>query len=245
MKICIVLVVCIGIAYSFKGNKNSCVNRQARGKLSMMNKNSPKPEHITISALTAVSGPLGVLLDNQHGLFGVLNYHSLNMNLFIGDILIVKSAYWVPVLFAFAGFAMSSLQLIFDGIFEGRKGELDGPTVLYGISAFSAQYYLSGLLDNAAVDPLIINLVLSLLAITGFLFFDGSVSGLALALATAVAGPLAETTLINLGLYNYSHPDVLNFASWIPAVYFLGGPAVGNLTRYIYKSVRSEVEEAR
>merc|ERR1712146_871727 len=107
------------------------------------NEASPRPEIITIGALTAISGPLGVLLDNQHGMFGVLNYHSFNMNFFVGDTIVVKSAYWVPVLFALAGFAMSILQLLFDRIFEGRREDLNGYTVLYGISAFSAQYYLS------------------------------------------------------------------------------------------------------
>ena len=98
--------------------------RQIFCKKYMMGENeaSPQPEIITIGALTAISGPLGVLLDNQHGMFDVLEYHSLNMNFFIGDTVVVKSAYWVPVLFAFAGFAMSILQLLFDKTLEGRKG---------------------------------------------------------------------------------------------------------------------------
>jgi len=208
---------------------------------------STRDEIFTIGALTTISAPLGVMLDNQHGLFDVLNYHCLNMNFYLWDTVIVKSAYWVPFLFAFAGFAMSYLQLFFDKVLEGRKGKLDGPTVLYGISAFSGQYYLSGLLDHATIDPLTTNIVLSTLAIAGFLLFDGSVSGLALALSTAVAGPVAEIILIKLDLYNYTHADVLNIASWIPSVYFLGGPAVGNLTRYCYGSLRakSEIEDAK
>ena len=196
----------------------------------------------TIGLLTAVSAPLGVVLDNQHGFFDVLNYHCLNMNLYIGDTLIVKSAYWVPFLFALAGAIMSYIQLVVDRKLGVVKTDLklSGPRVLYGISAFSGLYYLSGLLDALLWDPLQINLCLSIIAIAGFIYFDGSVSGLVLAIVTAISGPVAEIFLINQGLYDYAHADILNIASWIPAVYFLGGPAVGNLTRFCYYSMEGD-----
>jgi hypothetical protein len=100
------------------------------------------------------------------------------------------------------------------------------------IGLFSLQYYISGALDFLGWAPLPINLVLTVIALAGFLMFDGSSAGLLLAISTAVAGPTAEIVLINgPHLYNYTHADILGICSWIPAVYFLGGSAVGNLTR--------------
>ena len=107
--------------------------------------------------------------------------------------------------------------------------------MLYGISAFSGQYYVSGALDYSLIDPLQINIILSTAAILGFQYFDGSFAGLYLAIATAIAGPVAEIFLINIiHLYSYTHADVLGICSWIPSIYFLGGSAVGNLARKIY-----------
>ena len=58
-----------------------------------------------IAQITAISAPLGVLLDNQHGLFGVLEYNFFNVTVPnpLGHGLLLKSALWVPILFAFAG----------------------------------------------------------------------------------------------------------------------------------------------
>ena len=182
-----------------------------------------------VNILTKISIP-----DNQHGLFDVLNYHSLNMNLIIDDTYLIKSAYWVPILFAFAGLVMSTIILYTDKLLstEIDKLSLTWPKVLYCISLFSGQYYLSGALDYLRYDPLIINIILSVIAVIGFIYFDGTISGLILALSTALAGPLAEIILINIShLYSYTHADIYGIDSWIPAVYFLGGPAVGNLAR--------------
>ena len=66
------------------------------------------------------------------------------------------------------------------------------------------------------------------------MYFDGTTAGFTLAVATAISGPIAEIALTSSGLYTYVQADVLRIASWIPAVYFLGGSAVGNLTRWMY-----------
>ena len=188
----------------------------------------------SIAKVGLVSGPLGVLLDNQHGLFGTLNYSSFAYTFSIGETLLVKSAYWVPVLFTFAGVAMSAIQLAADARFPSERSRVQPswPTTLNNIGFFAALYYISGALDSVQYDPLIINLILSAIAVAGFSVFDGTVAGLILALATAIAGPIAEIGLINVTkLYSYSHADILGICQWIPAVYFLGGSAVGNLAR--------------
>ena len=187
----------------------------------------------SIAKVGLVSGPLGVLLDNQHGLFGTLNYSSFGYTFSIGDTLLVKSAYWVPFLFAFAGVAMSTIQLAADARFPSERARVQSwPKTLNNIGFFAALYYISGALDSLEYDPLIINLILSIIAVAGFCVFDGTFAGLILALATAFAGPIAEIGLINVfRLYNYSHADIFGICQWIPAVYFLGGSAVGNLAR--------------
>lgn len=192
----------------------------------------------TVSAVALISAPLGILLDNQHGLFGVLNYAQWNMNIIMDDSYVLKSAYWVPVLFSFAGLAMSTIILALDSLLITTSEDRtpDWSKVLYGISLFSGQYYLSGALDYLNIEPLVINIILSIIAFIGFYIFDKSKSGVLLAVATAITGPVVEISLINFThIYSYTHTDGLGICTWIPAVYFLGGPAVGNLARRIYK----------
>ncbi|KAJ1629231.1 hypothetical protein T492DRAFT_873745 [Pavlovales sp. CCMP2436] len=84
----------------------------------------------------------------------------------------------------------------------------------------------------------------ALLAATGgacWLKFDGTSVGLAVAVLTALGGPLIEVglvhgpALLNLpALYEYAQPDLprLGIDGWIAPVYFAGAPAVGGLARW-------------
>ncbi len=100
----------------------------------------------TVSAVSVISGPLGTLLDNQHGLFKTLEYTSYQIQLSLNNHLILKTAIWVPFLFTFAGFIMSTLILFLDNKFETSEKSLNltWPKVFYGISFFAWQYYISG-----------------------------------------------------------------------------------------------------
>ena len=51
----------------------------------------------TMAQMGIISGPLGMMLDNQHGLFGVLTYNQWKLT-FPQDSLnpFLKSALWVP-----------------------------------------------------------------------------------------------------------------------------------------------------
>lgn len=92
------------------------------------------------------------------------------------------------------------------------------PKVLYGIAYFASQYWLSGLLAGGYGLPLIVTH--TLLLATGILswsIFDGTKTGFAVGLMTAVGGTLIEIGLINgWGLYSYLAADVLGVDSWIP-----------------------------
>ena len=195
----------------------------------------------TTAAMALISAPLGMLLDNQHGLFGVLEYaHPLQLTAF-GKV-VLKTAIWVPALFGFAGFAMSAIVLVLDDLLRTlpRKRAPSWPRVLYGISAFSVQYYVSGLLDAVLREPsgIVTHATLAAMAAAGFDIFDGTVAGFLLAVATAVAGPVTEVLLINVAhLYTYTHADAFGVCSWIPYVYFMGAPAVANLARKVLTTV--------
>ena len=64
-------------------------------------------------------------------------------------------------------------------------------------------------------------------------------TGFLLAALTSLCGPLIEIALINVGhLYSYSTPSFLGIPTWIGAVYFCGGPAVGTLGRKVWYNLR-------
>ena len=116
------------------------------------------------------------------------------------------------------------------------------------ISVFAFQYLVSGILaspQSPFVDGFLpyhlIDIFLCVWAVTTWYFFDNSAQGLFMASLTAVCGPVAEIVLINYGhLYSYSHPDILGIPTWIPWVYFCGGPAVGNLSRQVRNTLRRQ-----
>ena len=114
------------------------------------------------------------------------------------------------------------------------------------IGVFSFQYLASGILaspQSPLVDGFLpyhlVDFILCVWALSTWRVFDGTAQGFFMASLTAVAGPAAEIVLINYGhLYAYSHSDVFGIPTWIPWVYFCGGPAVGNLSRQIRNELR-------
>eukprot|EP00961_Rhodomonas_salina_P014030 188052-Rhodomonas_salina.2 len=84
---------------------------------------------------------------------------------------------------------------------------------------------------------------MSVIAATGFTVYDKTISGFITSLATGVGGPLIEIGLISSlakgSGYHYTAPDFLDLIPlWICPVYFLGGPAVGNLARGIWNALQ-------
>ena len=199
-----------------------------------------KAAKMTLGRMFVYSAALGPLLDNYHGLFNVLNYkEGVPLLLQLNAHTVLKTAIWVPPLFGFAGITMASLTLVGDSFLKTNRSlaEPSWSKVFYGISFFSAQYYLSGLLDSLGLPSAAIHLILASLACLGFLLFDTSFTGLLVGICTALAGPAAELLLINGSngqLYSYTHADWFGICSWIPWVYLLGAPAVGNLARRVY-----------
>lgn len=195
----------------------------------------------TAATMFGISAPLGVLLDNYHGLFNVLNYNEKSIPIivtieFLGNkFVVLKTAFFVAPLFGVAGATMSVILWYLDKKYFTVEEKLtpSWPKVFYGISFFSFQYYLSGLLDSLSVSVMTIHGILISLAMFGYAIFDYSFAGFFLALLTSVVGPITEIVLVHLGLYSYTNADFFGVCSWIPWVYFLGGQAVGNLSRKI------------
>jgi hypothetical protein len=120
--------------------------------------------------------------------------------------------------------------------------------VSVAISAFALQYFASGVLGTS-VDPpfpdlprVSVDLVLFAWGFGSWYFADRTVQGLAMAVTTAVAGPVTEICIINIThLYSYTSPDFFGIPSWIVWVYFGGSPAVGLLSRFVRAEIRKKM----
>jgi hypothetical protein len=158
------------------------------------------------------------------------------------------TAWWVPPLFGLAAFLIGWLYILLDAYLvedPDTRRQVQSPSaskILVGISMFTFQYWLSGAMYQAGIDRTTILNVMSAAAVSGFWFLDQTFAGLLTSLATAVGGPLIEVALLTLFKnndiffhgtgYHYTDPGETGlFPLWIAPVYFLGGPANGNLAR--------------
>jgi hypothetical protein len=114
---------------------------------------------------------------------------------------------------------------------------------------FTFQYWLSGILfQSTVVDRTTILNLMSVIAAIGFYSLDRTLSGWVTSLATCLGGPLIESALITASINGYLtggyHYNDLGetgfFPLWIIPVYFLGGPANGNLARGFWNALTSE-----
>jgi len=136
------------------------------------------------------------------------------------------------------------------------------PFVLLGIAIFTFQYWLSGVLFASSIsgggDGLLVTydrgtilILMTLYAGWGFTTLDRTLAGFITSLATAIGGPLIEVGLISTvlpaiggggegGGYHYMDGGETGFFPlWIVPVYFLGGPANGNLARAFWNAFDS------
>jgi hypothetical protein len=122
--------------------------------------------------------------------------------------------------------------------------------IFIGISIFTLQYWISGIMFQADIDRTTILNLMSLIAGAGFLAFDGTMAGLLTSAATGLGGPLIEVGLILstangylTGGYHYNDLGETGFFPlWIIPVYFLGGPANGNLARGLWNALSESKE---
>jgi hypothetical protein len=211
-------------------------------------------QSVLFSILMATSGAiLGPFLDSYHSAFGVLRYDDPIQFILWGtsEYPALTTAWWVPELFGLAGFLIGWLYILLDVIILEKPQDDDDdskmlvltpspPKILLGISFFTLQYWLSGSLVQAGVDRTSILNLMAVLAAGGFWVLDGTLSGLLTSAAVGIGGPLIEVALIwcttqgllVAGGYHYTDLGETGFFPlWIVPVYFLGGPANGNLAR--------------
>ncbi len=224
-------------------------------------KTNPSKAIYFSSSMTLCGATLGPFLDSYHSLFGVLAYNTPLICPIIGTstntdaLLTCVTTYWVPPLFGVAGFLIGWLYILLDAIMEveeigmSRSRSKPYPTIpkiLIGVSYFTFQYWLSGLLFANHFDRTFILVIMSSLAAGGFYGLDRTLSGLVVSTATAISGPLIEIALISFlpesWAYHYNDSGETGyFPLWIIPVYFLGGPANGNLARAIWNHLGENV----
>ena len=59
-----------------------------------------------------------------------------------------------------------------------------------------------------------------------------------------VCGHVSQVVLVSQDIYQYTHADFYGVCSWIPWVYFLGAPAVGNLARGVERAYHRATADA-
>jgi hypothetical protein len=186
---------------------------------------APGPERgstvwVRCVVLAALGATVGTLLDWAHVENGAVAY-TRPVPLGI--------AWWTPVLYAGAALAIGISHSSVDR-WIGRAGarRLSPLRLGSGMLCFLAIWYATGALRLTSA------LVAALLApacLAVWWLFDATRGGLALALATALAGVGVEATLVRFGLFRHTHPDVLGVAWWLPTIYVAASVAVGNVGR--------------
>jgi len=213
---------------------------------------SPKRTGLFSLLMTLAGAGLGPFLDSYHSAFGVLQYDKPITAILWGnaDNPALITSWWVPELFGVAGFLIGWLYILGDGI-SSNAPKPSPPKILIGISIFTFQYWLSGLLYQSGVDRATILNSMSIVAATGFALLDSTFVGFLTSAATALGGPLIEVGLLTLsrqGLLferGYHYTDVGEtgfFPLWILPVYWLGGPAVGNLARGVWQALTENLD---
>jgi len=199
---------------------------------------------ILFSTLISICGAaLGPFLDSYHSAFGVLTYEEPITAILWGtkNQPALITAWWVPELFGLAGFIIGWLYILLDDMYKEQQNPSPF-TICVGISYFTFQYWLSGILYANGLDRGFILILMSVLAGIGFSTLDKTKSGFITSCATAIGGPVIEVVLLSIlighGGYQYSDLGETGFFPlWIVPVYFLGGPAVGNLARGIWNAL--------
>mmetsp|Transcript_9097 Transcript_9097/g.21648 ORF Transcript_9097/g.21648 Transcript_9097/m.21648 type:complete len:295 (-) Transcript_9097:31-915(-) len=182
--------------------------------------------------------------------FGVLEYNHPIKKVLWGSsekFAALTTAWWVPELFALAAFLIGWLYILLDNILLEEKTRPLLKDVLIGISLFTFQYWLSGIMFYSEVSRAYILALMSLVATIGFFALDGTMAGFLTSSATAIGGPAIEVVLLWLSShgwdsgYHYNDTGETGYLPlWACAVYFLGGPANGNLARFFWNLLTEE-----
>ena len=164
-----------------------------------------RPVLLRLAAVGAVAGPAVDAVHNQ----ALLSYDVLPVSVSLG-LGVAKSSMLVPPLLSLA---YPLLGGVLPPLAQAAVGELPSETAQPGMRAalaVASTVCIIKLSEWVQLASLPVATSLSLLAVPCILqwrFLDGSRASLALAIAAAVGGPLAELPLMKLGAWHYLLPD--------------------------------------
>jgi hypothetical protein len=170
--------------------------------------------------LAALGATLGPLLDGFHTFSGAIWYAHPQF---------LRSVWWCPPLFAFAGFSIGLPRVLIDQRLDGKVIPVSGKAVAWKMGLFFLGYALSGFLPAPWWVKTIVLLVLFVAALwpadTRGVFFGAA--------GAALGGWLVEWQLTGAGLFFHRDTQLFGVAGWLPALYALAAVAVGALAKYV------------
>ena len=107
-----------------------------------------------------------------------------------------------------------------------------GNAIAIAFGLFSLMYFASAYLPASNLVKL---LVLLLGAFTAWRIVDRTWQGVVLAVGNAVTGCTTEIVLTHIGAFRHLQPDVFGIPIWLPGLYLVAGPAVGQLARRVLR----------
>lgn len=166
------------------------------------------------AGMLALGATVGSLLDGIHTFSGVTAY---------AHPVVLRTAWWVPLLFAGA-YAIGLLRPLLD-----RGPSPSGRTVSIAFGLFALAYALS-------VLPLAWPLVAAVLTGIFFVSFvacDRTPLGLAIALLASVGGPLFEAALVRTEVFVHTRPALLGVSGWLPQLYLSAAIALQATAKWL------------
>ncbi|KXZ44974.1 hypothetical protein GPECTOR_60g752 [Gonium pectorale] len=206
------------------------------------------PEWAAFLGTLANSGATtGTLLDGIHSRVGLQVYDVAP--LVLGGL---RTSLLVPPLLAAFYMVLGSLHPIMDNLNPSPETDAararcnDVGWVALSFGALAALLYTSATLYDKGVPYWQIHAVLGTAALVNWRVFDGTRQGIALALLCGLGAPAAELVLLQLAhLWHYPRADLGdNFVSWVFWCYFFYTPALGNLARYLWSTMK-EIERVQ
>jgi hypothetical protein len=180
---------------------------------------------LRLALLGAVIGPF---LDRAHAWTGAIAYDT--------PVTPLGVPWWVSLVYLGAALGIGLTHPALDRVLRRPQRVALTPRVLAaGFASMVVLWIGSGLIPAS-------NAVIALVLVAGaggmWWAFDGTWQGVVLAAGTGMGGVVVEATLVRLGLFHHTRPDVLGLPVWLPFVYFGGSVAIGNLSRYWARAPR-------
>lgn len=181
-------------------------------------------ERRTAAAVFAIGAVVALAGDATHVASGTTHYE------WDGVPVIWRSAIWFPLLVGGGVLAAAWLGPRYAGTAVNRRGRAD---TLIAAGAITALYALTSALRGEP-DTVTIVLVWAL-ALVIAAWWDPTPGAFAVGAVAAVAGPLVEVLIVEIGAASYAadSDQLLGVAPWLPALYFAAGTVAARLWRAI------------